>query len=151
MTRDEEIQREVQKLRGASDSQLMAYCRQSGARRVEWFQTRHGNRISASSDPLERAYRVLLQKLGIRETDAPIATKDRTRLVFHSRNFCPTLEACKLLGLDTRRVCRLYNEGAAQDLVQQIDDRLAFRRSYERLRPYSDYCEEIIEYSSGSA
>jgi hypothetical protein len=101
MTRDKEIQREVQRLQGASDNQLKAYCRQSGARRMEWFRTHHGKWISAGSDPLEHAYRVLLQKLGIRETDALIVKKDSTRLVFHSRNFCPTLEACKLLGLDT--------------------------------------------------
>lgn len=145
MTRDEEIQREVQRLQGASDLQLEAYRRQSGERRIEWVKAHCG--IPPGSDPLERAYRVLLLKLGITEADAPIVSKDQRRLVFHSRNFCPTLEACKLLGLDTRRVCRLSNEGAAQDLVRQVDDTLAFRRNYERLRPYSDYCEEIIEYS----
>ena len=96
-------------------------------------------------DPPEQAYRLLLLRLGIPESQAPIIEKGPRRLVFHSRNFCPTLEACQILGLDTRRVCRLYNEGATQALVRQVDPRLCFRRNYEKLRPYAGYCEEIIE------
>jgi hypothetical protein len=96
-------------------------------------------------DPLEQAYRLLLARLGIGEEDAPIVERGPDRLVFHSRNFCPTLEACRILDLDTRRVCRLYNEGATGELLRQVDPRLVFRRNYEKLRPYAAYCEEIIE------
>jgi hypothetical protein len=61
------------------------------------------------------------------------------------RTGCPTLEACRILDLDTRRVCRLYNEGATGELLRQVDPRLVFRRNYEKLRPYAAFCEEIIE------
>lgn len=53
----------------------------------------------------------------------------------------------EVTGLDTRWVCRLYNEGAVDQLIRQIDPRLRFSRNYELIRPYSGYCEERIEYS----
>ncbi len=67
-------------------------------------------------------------------------------IVFHSKNCCPTLEACKILGLDTRKVCRLYNEKSTDALVRQVDSRLRFSRNYERIRPYTDSCEESISF-----
>jgi hypothetical protein len=69
--------------------------------------------------------------------------------MFHSMNFCPTLEACRILGLDTRHVCRKLNENATNILVKQIDTRLNFSRNYDKLRPYSEYCEEMINISEG--
>jgi tRNA(adenine34) deaminase len=68
-------------------------------------------------------------------------------IVFHSANFCSTLEACRILELDTRHVCRLYNEKATQELIRQIDPRLRFSRNYEKLRPQSAYCEEMIRWA----
>ena len=59
-------------------------------------------------------------------------------------NFCPTLEACKILNLDTRKICKLYNENATDVLIKQIDKNLIFVRNYKKLRPYSEYCEEMI-------
>jgi hypothetical protein len=73
-----------------------------------------------------------------------VVQKTDKAISFHSMNFCPTLEACRILGLDTREVCKKLNEGATQDMVRQIDNRLRFTRNYECLRPYSDYCEETI-------
>jgi hypothetical protein len=99
-------------------------------------------------DAVEQGYRLLLKKLGIREAEAPVVHRGKGKLVFHSKNFCPTLAACQILGLDTRRICRLYSEEAADRLIRQLDSRLRFRRNYERIRPYSEYCEESIEYGS---
>ena len=70
--------------------------------------------------------------------------KTDRKIVFHSQNFCPTLEACKILDLDTRVICKEVNEGPTNALVKQISERLEFRRNYEQLRPYCDYCEEMI-------
>ena len=39
-----------------------------------------------------------------------------------------------------------YNEGATDQLVRQIDPKLRFSRNYEKIRPYSPFCEERIEY-----
>jgi len=48
------------------------------------------------------------------------------------------------LELDTRGVCGYYNEGSTDLLVKQVDSRLNFKRNYDKLRPHSDYCEEMI-------
>ena len=66
-------------------------------------------------------------------------------IIWRSTNFCPTLEACRRLGLDTRVVCRAATEGAVQALIARLDPRLRFSRNYETgIRPHADYCEEQI-------
>jgi tRNA(adenine34) deaminase len=145
MDMDSRVARELEKLRGASDEQLRAYDREATARRLDWYRQQRRDLDLPGERPVEMAYRLLLRKLGIRENEAPIVEKSQYRIVMHSRNFCPTLEACKILKLDTRRVCRLYNAGATQELIRQIDPRLSFTRNYELLRPHAEYCEEVIE------
>ncbi|MCX5841384.1 MAG: nucleoside deaminase, partial [Deltaproteobacteria bacterium] len=137
---------EIESLRGASDKALKECNLESKRKRLEWYAARR-KVFPAGMHPLEEAYALLLEKLGMTEGEAPIVERDGRRIVFHSLNFCPTLEACRILQLDTRRVCRLYNEGATQELIRQIDPRLSFTRNYGKLRPYSAYCEERIEYS----
>ncbi len=141
-----EVRSELIRLRGATEEQLTEYDQQSSNRRLEWYRREKPNLRLGAGDAAQRAYRLLLMKLGIGETEAPIVRRSKGTVVFHSRNFCPTLEACRILGLDTRRVCRLYNEGATNQLVRQVDPRLRFGRNYELIRPYSGYCEERIEY-----
>jgi hypothetical protein len=68
----------------------------------------------------------------------------KNKIIFHSKNFCPTLEACKILEYDTRYICRHYNENSTDILVKQINRDLQFTRNYKKLRPYSEYCEEMI-------
>jgi len=63
---------------------------------------------------LKRGYRLLLHKLDISEAEASIVGRQKGIIVFHSKNFCPTLEAGRILRLDTRRICRLVNEGATE-------------------------------------
>lgn len=60
-------------------------------------------------------------------------------------NRCPTLEACKALGLDTREICRKVYERPVQLMLSRIDPRLRFVRNYAALRPSQAYCEESIE------
>lgn len=136
-----DVQGEVKRLRGASEEQLRAWDQERADRRIAWFR---GQPTALQGDPLDRAYAVLLKKLGISASEAPIIRKDEKEIVFHSRNFCPTLEACKILGLDTRIVCKMYNERSPDALVKQVDPRLRFSRSYSEIRPYSSYCEERI-------
>ena len=116
-------------------------------RRLSWFR-RHQAQLRCLGgdrlDSLERAYRVLLLKLGVSEGQAPIVERTASRLVFHSRNACPSLEACIQAGLDTRIVCKRVFERPAAELVRCVDPALEFRRNYERIRPYCDFCEEII-------
>jgi len=139
---DRRVRNEIKKLRGASDQVLIGYNEDSKRKRLEWYSMTKPH--LAGVDPLERAYELILRKLDIKETEAPITEKGDRRIVFHSMNYCPTLEACRILQLDTRKVCKLYNESATQELIRQIDPRLAFTRNYKKLRPYTEYCEEMI-------
>jgi hypothetical protein len=91
---------------------------------------------------------LLLKRLHITPQEAPIIRKTDKEIIFHSKNFCPTLEACKILGIDTRHVCKKINEISTDLLVKQIDNRLTFSRNYNKLRPYSEYCEEMISLST---
>lgn len=138
------VQREVARLRGADESVLRAHNADSVQRRIAWFEDNKHRFDFISNDLLDSAYRLLLTRFDITADQAPVVFKNDQKIIFHSQNFCPTLEACKILGMDTRFVCRHLNEDATNQLVQQIDPRLRFSRNYEKLRPYSPYCEEMI-------
>jgi tRNA(Arg) A34 adenosine deaminase TadA len=139
---DRRVRNEIKKLRSASDQMLIEYNEDTQRKRLEWYSMTKPQ--LAEAGPLERAYELILRILDIKETEAPITEKNSRCIVFHSMNNCPTLEACRILQLDTRKVCKLYNEGATQELIRQIDPRLTFTRNYNRLRPHAEFCEEVI-------
>jgi hypothetical protein len=142
------VQREIERLRNADEAALCALNEDSAKRRTAWFEQNKDRLAFLAGDPLEAAYRLLLARFGIQSEEAPIIFRDETRILFHSQNFCPTLEACKRLGLDTRFVCKHLNEDATTRWVQLIDPKLRFSRNYEKLRPYSSFCEEMITLES---
>lgn len=140
-----DVLKEIARLRNADEAALDALCCRQAEKRVWWFEE---NRASFSfldaTDPVGSAYALLLRRFGIGPDEAPIVLRSHDEMVFHSMNFCPTLEACKILGLDTRFVCRHLNERSTQALVALVDPRLGFARNYDMLRPYAPYCEERI-------
>ena len=138
------VQREIERLRNADEAALCALNEDSVQHRTAWFEENKSKFSFLSGDPLDAAYRTLLARFGIPPEEAPITFQDETRIMFHSQNFCPTLEACKRLGLDTRYICKHLNEDATNHLIQLIDPRLRFSRNYDMLRPYAPYCEEMI-------
>ena len=142
--REDLIQREMAHLRDADESALCALNEDSIRRRTAWFEANRGRFAFLADDPVRAAYALLLARFGIAAEEAPIIYTDESRIIFHSQNFCPTLEACNRLGLDTRYVCKRLNEDATNRLIQLIDPRLRFSRNYEYLRPYSPFCEEMI-------
>jgi tRNA(adenine34) deaminase len=107
---------------------------------------REGN--SGFGAVIAQASEVFLQKLNLSPEDAPIASRNPTRLVIRSQNFCPTLEACKILGLDTRRICARLTERPMDALLKQVDPHLTFSRNYDCIRPQAEYCEEVIRLDS---
>ncbi len=114
-------------------------------RRLAWYR-QHKDLLSLEGSVVERGFQAfLLEYVGTSPEEHEIVEKSPTRIVYRSYNYCPTLEACRILGLDTRKVCRLAYERPAQAFLAQIDPRLVFRRNYEQIRPYTPYCEEIIE------
>lgn len=116
-------------------------------KRVTWFSENKDEILAElkGANDVERAYDLILTKIGIAEEEAPVVERSENRMVFHSQNPCPALDACNILGLDTRVVCRLHTEGATDKLIKQINPKLKFGRNYSKLRPSSEYCEEIIE------
>jgi tRNA(adenine34) deaminase len=113
--------------------------------RISWFESRRESILAElRGTEIEKAYQLILMKLGIGERDAPIVEKSKARMVFHSINPCPALQACIILRLDTREVCALHTEKATDELVKRINPNLRFTRNYEKIRPHAAYCEEII-------
>jgi tRNA(Arg) A34 adenosine deaminase TadA len=141
---DTEVRRQIHALRGADEAALSEMARALAERRLRWLDHHPDAAGKESEALLSRAYRLLTGKLGVSEGEAPIVSQDRGSLTFASRNSCPTLEACRILGLDTRQVCRALTEAPTQALLQRLDHRLRFTRDYATLRPFGDACMETI-------
>ena len=140
----EDVRREVKRLRGAMPADLERLRDELKSKRLAWYRAHKQELDSVETDLLKAGYDLLCAKLEIEPEQAPIASRTDRQIVFHSRNFCPTLEACKLLDLDTRTVCGLVSAEPTAALLRQLDPRLRFSRNYDRLRPHAPYCEEII-------
>jgi tRNA(Arg) A34 adenosine deaminase TadA len=140
----EDVRREIKNLRNADENSLSALNEDSVRRRTEWFRQNRACLDFGPDDLTYAGYRLLLQRFRITGKEAPIVKRTGREIVFHSMNFCPTLEACRILGLDTRYICKRLNESSTDMLVKQIDPRLKFSRNYDCLRPHYDYCEERI-------
>jgi len=114
-------------------------------KRIVWFESNKESILpKLIGTEVEKAYQLILMKLGIHENEAQIVEKSSERIVFHSINPCPALQACVILGLDTREVCSLHTEKATDELIKRINPRLHFTRNYDNVRPHTAYCEEII-------
>ncbi len=143
-----DVRKEVDKLRGATPIDLERLRKEFTTKRLCWYEETKGALKIDQSNPAMAGYELLLDKLGIDFDEAPVVERTENRVIFHSKNFCPTLEACRLLDLDTRHVCRLMTEGPADALVKQLNGNLAFSRNYAKIRPYREYCEEIVTLNS---
>lgn len=139
-----DVRAEIERLRGTDDAALDALNAASTMRRLQWFESIRET-VDLSDGPVTAAYRLLLRRFGATAEELPVIHHSDNKIVFHSMNFCPTLEACRILGLDTRLVCRRMNENSTDALVKKIDRRLSFSRNYDKLRPYTPYCEETIQ------
>jgi hypothetical protein len=116
--------------------------------RVSWFE-RNRNMLLQKYEGLpevEKAYNIIfIENMGIPAKDSKVVKINNNKIMIESRNFCPYLEACKILGLDTRYVCKVIVEPSIQKVCKAINSKLDFNRNYERLRPHIDFCEEYIE------
>jgi len=59
-------------------------------------------------------------------------------------NFRPTLEAGKILDLDTRTICKMLNITPTDDLLKLFNPKLLFSPNYNKIRPITSFCEEMI-------
>jgi Cytosine/adenosine deaminases len=143
----DDVRKEIKLLRNKTKEELSTQGELIKAKRIIWMRD-HRKEIPGK-DSLEKGYNGLLAKLGIDGKLAPIIRSDESRIVFHSMNYCPTLEACKILGYDTRLICKYLLEEATNCFIKELDPRIRFTRNYDQMRPYSEYCEEIIEIENG--
>ncbi len=118
-------------------------------RRVSWFEE-NKDAVLLKYDGLpdeEKAYRIiLLEYMKINPKHLKMIRMGDGKIRIESHNFCPYLEACKELDLDTRYVCKEIGEPSIQRMCEVINPNLKFRRNYQNIRPYnSDFCEEYFE------
>ncbi len=113
-------------------------------KRVSWFKHHYKGLSNYPPSPRVAYELLLLEYIGIPEEEVPVLSKTDTEIIWSSINRCSTLEACKKLGLDTRKVCRAVYEKSTQALISQLDPQLRFFRDYQEIRPYSHHCKEMI-------
>ena len=74
-------------------------------RRLGWYEENKDG-LNLEGSEVRKAYTLLLiEYLGLDANEIPVVYEDEREIVWRSYNFCPVLEACKRLGLDTRNVC----------------------------------------------
>ena len=114
-------------------------------KRLAWAKA-HLAKVEKTDHPVLDGYRWFYEKyLGVSvPEDGEIVELSDKKIVSRWWNPCPTLEACKQLGLDTRVVCKKAYHRPVQELLTKLHPGLRFERNYECLRPYTAYCEEII-------
>jgi len=119
--------------------------REVAARRIAWAEARLPVAGGAGTWTPRRAFEVLFfDYMDLKAADLSVVSESDDEIVWESRNPCPTVEACRALGLDTRKVCRAVYEKSTQALVSRLDPRLRFLRDYARIRPHADHCRERI-------
>lgn len=146
MNRDEQrIARQVEQLRACAGDYTTLH-EELLLKRLAWWEANHRDLALAGPLPRQAYTLLLLIYMGLDPREVPVMYEDERTIIWRSTNFCPTLAACRRLGLDTRSVCRAATEGSVQALIARLDPRLRFSRDYATgIRPYADYCEEKIE------
>lgn len=119
-------------------------------RRVSWIRE-HLDEMLAKYDglsPEEQVYRIVFfDHMKINPEHVKMVRVSPRKIKIESHNFCPYLEACRHLDLDTRHVCQNIGEPSIQRMIEIINPNLKFSRNYIKIRPHNEiFCEEYIEY-----
>jgi hypothetical protein len=123
------VQRQIERLQHCSYQAIEAEVAQ---KRVAWFRQHDGIAARYEHPTPRQAFDLLFfDYMGLSLEELPIVSETETEIVWQSANPCPTLEAVRALGLDTRIVCRAAYEKSTQAFVSQLDPQLRFLRSYE--------------------
>lgn len=114
-------------------------------KRIGWLE-KNKDKLNLKDSVVRRAYEIFLfEYLNLDPKEIPVIYEDDKKIVWRSYNWCPVLEACQRLDCDTRKVCQKGWEKSVQKFVEKIDPNLRFSRNYDNLRPYADYCEEMLK------
>ncbi len=115
-------------------------------RRLAWFNQNRECLARLKGTEVRKGFQlVLVEYMGVPLEEVSIIEETETRITWQAYDFCPYLEAITALGMDTRVVCRHATDSPVQALLDTLNPHLHFSRNYEKIRPYSDYCEETIE------
>ncbi len=115
-------------------------------RRLAWLEKNKDCFTRLKGTEVKKGFQLILfEYMGIPPGEVPIIKETETRITWHAYDFCPYLETIKKLGMDTTIVCKRATETPVQALLDVLNPKLRYSRNYERIRPYSNYCEETIE------
>jgi hypothetical protein len=114
-------------------------------KRLAWAKA-HLGKIEINNNPVLDSFHWFYEKyLDVSvPSDGEMVELSEKRIVSRWWNPCPTLEACKQFGLDTRVICKKAYHQPVQEFLMQLHPGLRFERNYDCLRPHTVYCEEII-------
>ncbi len=124
--------------------------RRRSERRLAWltahgYLPRKGNPLPASPVSPRQAFELFFfAYMGRTPDQLPVIEESPDRIVWLSDDPCPTLNACRTLGLDTREICRAVSERPVQTFLSRLDPRLRFVRDYSSIRPHAPHCREQI-------
>ncbi len=118
-------------------------------RRMGWIQEHLEEMLGKYEglNPEEQAYKIVFfDHMKINSEHSKMVRVSPRKIRIKSYNFCPYLEACKELDLETRFVCHEIGEPSIQRMMEVINPNLRFSRNYTNIRPYNGaFCEEFIE------
>lgn len=118
-------------------------------RRITWAREHLEEMLTKYQglSPLEQAYRIIyFEHMKINPQHSQMEQISPNKIKIKSYNFCPYLEACIKLDLDTRFVCKEIGEHSIQKVCQMIHPQLKFSRNYKKIRPHHrGFCEEYLE------
>ncbi|MEM5866853.1 MAG: hypothetical protein QXG39_02925 [Candidatus Aenigmatarchaeota archaeon] len=98
-------------------------------KRIEWLDKNEKKLKKIKGNAIDRAYKIFYRKyLGLNPKDVKIVERTKDKLVMRWYNFCPVLEACKILGLDTRKVCKRVYDISVQAFLEKISPKLKFKK-----------------------
>jgi tRNA(Arg) A34 adenosine deaminase TadA len=143
MTQDEKVLKKIAEL---SEIDFKSLEKKAVEKRIEWIVNKQKNVIRGNSvSPREAFDLFFFDYLGLSRGDIKVVAEDETCIEWLSYNYCDTLEACKSLGLESKKVCRKIYEKSTQAFFSALDSRLRFHRSYKEIRPNTEYCREWLK------
>lgn len=111
-------------------------------RRMRWYEKNKG-KLTLTGKPLDDAYFIITERLKILD-DSDIVQKGERSLVFQTTKPCPVHEACQLLKIDHKRICKAVCEASANDFLAKINPRLVLTIEHKK-GDIEDITEETIE------
>jgi septation ring formation regulator EzrA len=85
-------------------------------KRLDWLEE-HIDDVKEKSIAKKAYILLLIKKMEIDASEIPIVYEDEKKIVWRSFNWCPVLEACKELGIDSRKVCKNGYENSVTKFV----------------------------------